>query len=103
MGERLICEGSLRVAMDGGGDRTLLVVTDDRSVRFWTDTSIVDGVFDGEIVQLSAVGGYCALEIFEGEARVEFGIPGHERKRCRFPATELADALAWVRSLETPV
>lgn len=102
MSERVLCDDGLRVTVDGGGERTLVAVRDGASIRFWADTAIMERVLGGEPVQLSAHGGYCGLEAKGGRVRLEFGIDGMGRKSCDFPAGDLAEALAMVRSLPTP-
>ncbi len=96
---RVLCDEGLRVAVDGGGDRTLLAITDGGAIRFWTETEALERIVRGGSIQLSAHGGDCAIEVTGGTARLEFALEGKGRKRCAFPAAELADALAWVRSL----
>lgn len=100
--ERVLCDAELRVLLDGGGERALLVVTDSKTVRFWTDTALLESTLRGDPAQLSAQGGFCQIEREGDRIRLEFGLSEHPRKRCEFPAEEFAQALAWVRSLGSP-
>lgn len=102
MPERVLCEDGLRVAMDGGGDRTLLVVNDGVAIRFWAKTRSLEAILGGGTVQLSAHEGYCGIEVEGERARLEFGVEKAGRKHCQFPTQDLSDALAWVRSLPPP-
>jgi hypothetical protein len=102
MAERLLCDRSLRVSIDGGGSRTLLVVADGSTVRFWLPTAQAEGVLRGSPIQVSASGAYCGLERVEDRVQLEFGLATKGGKRCEIPAAEFADALAWVRGLGDP-
>lgn len=102
MPERVLCEGDLRISIDGGGERTLLVVTDSISVRFWTDTALLEAALCGDPVQLSTHGSFCQIDVKNGQALLVFGVPNHGPRRCEFPAQRLSDALSWVRSLGNP-
>ncbi|RYG47023.1 hypothetical protein EON79_08545 [bacterium] len=102
MAERILCDKGIKVSVDGGGERTLLAIRDGSTLRFWTDTAALEEVLKGTAAQLSAHGGYCAIEVEGDRARLEFGLDGEGRKSCAFPARDLAEALAWVRSLPSP-
>jgi hypothetical protein len=103
MAERVLCDEQLRVSLDGGGERTLLSIRDGTTIRFWADTAAMEEVLLGMPIQLSAYGGFCAMEVFSETVRLEFGLDGKGRKHCTFPVQELEDALIWVRGLASPV
>jgi hypothetical protein len=97
MAEHLLCDEGLRVLIDGAGDRTLLVVKNGTSMRFWTETAYLEEALSEGSIQLSAFGGYCRIDISDGCARMEFKVDGAPRKSCSFPVQDLADALATIR------
>lgn len=103
MPERVLCQCDLRVSVDGGGERTLVSISDGTTIRFWNDTAALERILQGETVQISAQGGYCRIEPHGDEIRLEFAADGYGRKRCAFPTVDFADALAWVRSLGDPL
>ena len=96
---QVLCAGDPKVMVDGGGERTLVVVEDGNAMRFWASTSDLEAVLRGDPLQLSAYGGFCRFERAGEEVRMEFGLTDRARKRCAFPAAAMADALIWVRSL----
>lgn len=97
MAARTLCGESLRVALDGGGDRTLVLLTNGTEVGFWVDTAILEEAVEGGLVQLSAHEGYCTFEIEGDEVRVTYGVPGSGRHACQLATPDFAEALADVR------
>jgi hypothetical protein len=97
MAERLLCDGVLSMRIDGAGDRTLVVVKDGTVVRFWADTSELEGVLSHIPIQLSAHEGSCLLRLNGQDVEVTLAVTGAPPKSCSFPASDLREALAQVR------
>ena len=102
MAERVLCDEGIHVSMDGGGERTLIALRNGASMRFWADTAAVEEALRGEPVQISAYGGYCAIEVEGDVARLDFGLDGHGRKSCELPEARAGRRAGVVRTLPTP-
>jgi len=98
MPNELLCEGSVSVSMSGSGDRTVLVVKNGTTVRFWANTADLEEVLNGDTLQLSAYGAFCKLEGEEGQVAVEYALDGESTLKCAFPIERLRNAIEKVRT-----
>ncbi|MGV3618860.1 MAG: hypothetical protein ACO1SV_26340 [Fimbriimonas sp.] len=102
MAEHLLCDDSIRVSIDGHGERTLIALRDGASIRFWIDTVHLEEILEGGVVQISAHGGHLTIDVEGDQVRIDFEIVGVRRKSCVFSRQSLVAAVATVRSHEVP-
>ena len=98
MPEIVLCEGNPRIAIDGVGDRTLLVIKDGTSVRFWMETDRLTEALAGDALQVSAEDGYLHIEGGGEVVHFEFRLRGESPERCEIPKREVEAAIEVVRT-----
>ncbi len=99
MAERLLCDDGARVTLGGSGDRLVLAVRGEASVRFRADRDDLDEAIEAcTPLQLSAHGAFCRLQVNGERVHLDFSDGESGRRSCDFPLSDLVGAIEMVRA-----